>query len=430
MEKFKGKKLLVLGSNVGSVDIVKYARKNGAFVYVADYFPKKKSLAKLFADKAVQVSTADIGELGKLIEQEKIDGVLAGVSEFNLLNAMKLCELFELPFYCTRNQWDSIENKELFRKLCMEFNVPCPFTYYTGSQLPDGISGSINYPVIVKPVDSSSSNGISICRDIKALVLAIPEAIRNSEKGRFIIEEFFAGEEFTAHYTIANGQVSLSCVDNRVPVAIHDGDVTTIPVARIYPSSFIDDYIRQVDDKMKILCESLNLDTGVMFIQGLYNSKENSFSIFEAGLRCAGEAPYRFIERINGISFMNNLVDYALLGETKDFDASKEDPYFGGKICCVTSFVSKGGRIGKIINYEETAHTLKSIVDSECRYHEGDETPNGNTLRQIVIRFVLICDSQAQLVRDIEYINNSVKVLDVNGNDMCLTFNTRSFYSK
>ena len=52
MEKFKGKKLLVLGSNVGSVDIVKYARKNGAFVYVADYFPKKKSLAKLFADNA------------------------------------------------------------------------------------------------------------------------------------------------------------------------------------------------------------------------------------------------------------------------------------------------------------------------------------------------------------------------------------------
>ena len=56
-------------------------------------------------------------------------------------------------------------------------------------------------------------------------------------------------------------------------------------------------------------------------------------------------------------------------------------------------------------------------------------TPNGNTLRQIVIRFVLICDSEEQLIDDVEYINKSVKVLNVNGEDMCYKFDARSFFN-
>lgn len=430
MRKFEGKKLLFLGSNVGTADMIRYAKENGAFTIVADFLPVEKSFGKQLADSNVLISTGDLDNLKEYIETTGVNGVLAGVSEFNLLNAMRLCDYFHFPFYCTKEQWDLIENKENFRKLCIDHGVPVPRTYFVGDNLSSKSFPLVEYPVIVKPVDGSASIGITICRDKPTLLKAVEEAKYNSEIGRFIIEEFAEGDEFAAHYTIVNGKASLSSVDNRVPVSVHKGEVTTIPVARVYPSTFINQYIEQINPQMLQLCQSFGLNTGVLFIQGLYNKEKNRFYIFEAGLRCAGEAPYRFIERINGISFMNNIVDYALLGEAKDFDASKEDPYFGGKICCVTSFVSKGGRVGKIINYEKTAHALKSIVDSECRYHEGDETPSGNTLRQIVIRFVLICDSKAQLLRDVEYINNSVKVLDTDGNDMCLTFNARTFYSK
>ena len=427
IRKFEGKKLLLLGSNVGTLDLIRYAKKHGAYTIVADNLSVEESIGKQFSDDNVLISTGDIETLKEYIRDHNVNGVFAGVSEFNLLNAMKLCDFFGFSFYCTKDQWDAIEDKESFRQLCLKFHVPCPHTYYTGTQLPDHLLASINYPVIIKPVDSCSSIGISICRDKESLISSIPEAVNNSKKRRFIIEEFFEGDEFSAHYTIANGQVSLSCVDNRIPVAIHDGDVTTIPIARIYPSSFIDEYIKQVDDKMKELCKSLHLDTGVLFIQGLYNKKSNRFSIFEAGLRCAGEAPYRLIEKINGISFMNNFVDYALLGRVDNFESRNDDPYLKGKICCVASFVSKGGRVGKILHFEETVKAIPSIIDSECRYHEGDLTPSGNTLRQIMLRFVLICDNREQLIKDIETINNSIEVLDDRGMAMCYTFDAKRY---
>lgn len=430
MKKFKGKKILFLGSNVGTLDMIKYAKENGAYTIVADFLPPEKSFGKQVSDDNVLISTNDIERLKEYIEKKKIDGVFAGVSEFNLLNAMSLCEYFGFPFYCTKKQWDSIENKEYFRKLCKKFEVPCPCTYFTGNNFPTELFSAICYPVIVKPVDSCSSKGISICRNKESLITAIPEAKKHSNKKRIIIEEFFEGEEFSAHYTIANGEVTLSCVDNRVPVAIHQGDVTTIPIARLYPSTFTNEYIKQVNEQVIKLCQSLKMNTGVLFVQGLYNKQRKQFSIFEAGLRCAGEAPYRLIEKVNGISFMNNLVDYAILGHVQGFDNSKEDPYMHDKICCIASFVAKGGRVGRIQNFDETVNKVPSLVDSECRYHEGEIIPDGNTLKQIMLRFVLICDNYEQLINDMSFINNSIKVLDEKGQSMCYTFNAGDYFNQ
>ena len=79
--------------------------------------------------------------------------------------------------------------------------------------------------------------------------------------------------------------------------------------------------------------------------------------------------------------------------------------------------------------FDDAVKAVPSIVDSECRYHEGDIVPDGNTLRQIMLRFVLICNNRKQLVKDIEYINNTVKVLDVDGQNMCYTFDAKSYYN-
>ena len=426
-KKFEGKKLLLLGSNVGTSDLLTYAKENGAYTIVADNLPEEKSFCKRYADKSVLISTADIEQLEVLIRREKIDGVLAGISEFNLLSAMKLCEDLSLPFYCTRRQWDMIEDKEQFRQLCRDHGVPSPQTFFSGSEPTRDILNRIVLPVVVKPVDSSSSIGVHICRKRDDLVHAVNDAFSHSVKKRIIIEEFFEGEEFTAHYSIVNKDVSLACIDNRVPVFVHQGDVTSVPIARLYPSSFTEEYLKQVDGKMIDLCKSLDLDCGVLFVQGLYNKPKNRFVIFEAGLRCAGEAPYRFLEKINGVNFFNSLVDYSLLGKTDSRDAGKNDEFLNGRYACVLSFVSKGGTIAGIDNFDNIERRIPSIIDKECRYKVGDNTPSGDTLRQIVLRFVLVCDSQKQMVEDIERINDTVKVLSDKGDDLCFTFDVNKY---
>lgn len=426
MKKFHNKKLLVLGSNAGSTDIVRYARDNGAYTIVADYLEPAKSPAKLIADENVLISTAATEELDKLIKQKHIDGVLAGISEFNLLQAMSLSKLNGLRFYCNKEQWDTIENKENFRKLCLQHHIPCPQTYYMGDG--NDIKEEFPFPLIVKPVDSSSSIGITICKDQTNFQQAIREAKESSSVHRIIIEDYFDGNEFSAHYSIANGKARLVCIDNRYPAAVNEGMVTTIPIARVYPSSIIDEYIEQVDTNMKHLCESLHLESGVLFIQGLYNRQKNKFCVFEAGLRCAGEVPYRFIEKINGVNFMHNLIDYTLLGKSEDYDIMKEDPYMKGKICGTVSFATKGGVVGKILHLEESVKAIPDVIEYECRYKEGAETPSGNTLRQLMLRFVIVSENKDVFKKNIHYLNHHIQVMDNQGQEMCIRFDENLLY--
>ncbi len=89
MEKFVGKKILFLGSNVGTIDMIRYAKQQGAYTIVADYLPKEKSFGKQVADDEVLISTGDLDALKQYIKENHIDGVFAGVSEFNPLTPAK-----------------------------------------------------------------------------------------------------------------------------------------------------------------------------------------------------------------------------------------------------------------------------------------------------------------------------------------------------
>lgn len=417
---FSEKTLLVLGTNVGSVEIVNYAKAHGAHTIVADYLAPEKSPAKLVADEHVLLSTGNVSELSQLIKARHVDGVFAGVSEFNLLKAQELCELNGLPFYCNRRQWDMIENKVLFRDLCERHGVPTPYTFFRG--VAELAAAPYCPPVVIKPDDSNSSRGVAFCFDKNSQASAIAQASCLSSVNRVIIEEFFQGEEFTAHYVVDHGKASLMCIDNRYPAILHDAK-TSIPIARVYPCRYVSQYMEKVNPRVVSMIESLGLECAVVFVQGLYNKNSKRFAIFEGGLRCAGEAAYRITDYLHGVNFLHNLVDYSLLGTTTK-PAIENMLSTDKRVACVLSFAARGGTIAEIIGVESVTEQLPSLIHFEQRYHVGDTLPEGDTLRQIVLRFTLVCDSLDELKQHIDFINTGVSVRDAAGNDLCVRFNS------
>ena len=88
------KKFLILGTSVGSVDIVKYAKSKGVYTYVADYLVKDESAAKQVCDEDVMISTGDIDALTSFAREHLVNAVFAGVSEFNIESARKVSSPF------------------------------------------------------------------------------------------------------------------------------------------------------------------------------------------------------------------------------------------------------------------------------------------------------------------------------------------------
>lgn len=420
MKKYDGKRLLMLGSNAMSCEIVEYARRNGAHVAVTDFLPIEKSPAKQLADEALFISTADIDALTEYGRRESIDGVFAGISEFNLIQARKLSEALGLRYYCDENQWDLIERKDRFKALCLEYGVQTPKEWFSGTatEFERFDKAALRYPLVVKPVDGSASQGVTICEGEEALTRAAANAFEVSASQKIIIEAFAQGHEFTAHYTVCGGKAALACVDNRYPAALHPGSVTTIPIARVYPALFQKRFVRTVTPRLTALCEGIGLDTAILFFQGLYDERKDAFTIFEAGLRSAAESPCRFLERITGQNQVYLLLDYILLGASS-YDLGLEKPDLNGKCCAVVSFASAGGVVAEIRGLEEV-QSLPEVIRVENRYPVGSAVPNGDTLRQIMLRFVILTESREALARTIERINAAVHATDIQGNEMLI----------
>ena len=111
------------------------------------------------------------------------------------------------------------------------------------------------------------------------------------------------------------------------------------------------------------------------------------------------------------------LVDYILTGES-DYDLNLEDPDLHGKTCGIVSFTAIGGKVGRIDGLEETLSKMPNIIRFENRYPVGSIAPDGNTLRQLMLRFIMVCESREEMVKDIAYLNDHIHVYDTNGKNM------------
>ena len=280
MGKFEKKRLLELGTNVGSVELVRYAKEEGAYVIVADYLPEEKSEAKQYADETVMISTTDIESLCELGRKRKIDGVFCGISEVNLLSVRKVAERLNLPCYFTQEQWEKTENKAEFKKICENYGIPVAKRYEVAYEELLYQRDDLKYPVVVKPVDRSAGIGIHICYSQEELIAGYKDAYEKSFCHQVIVEEYLVGLEYTATYSVINGEFTISAIYDRY---VNCGLKNQIPVTEVhvYPSKYVMQYMDKVNPKLIEMMKSLGFSNGSFFVQGIAN--EESVYIFEAG---------------------------------------------------------------------------------------------------------------------------------------------------
>lgn len=88
-------KLLILGSDYGTYDLVKRAKERGLYVVVADLMTTSPS--KEIADEAWLLSTTETDKLEKKCRENDIGAVLTGASDFNIEQSRKLCSRLGFP---------------------------------------------------------------------------------------------------------------------------------------------------------------------------------------------------------------------------------------------------------------------------------------------------------------------------------------------
>ena len=213
-EQLKGKKLLVISSDVNDKPFVEAAKEMGVYVICCDrYSDHAVSPAKSISDEAWDIDYRDTELIAQRCRESGVNGVIAGYGEDRVYFAAKVSKTIGTPFYATMEQIDFTRDKLAFKEKCRLHGIRTPQDYTIENTETD--ETTVHFPVIVKPSDNGGRKGISICQTIEELQRAIVEAKEFSTNGKVVVEDYISGTELIAVYTIKNGEYSLSCVNDK-----------------------------------------------------------------------------------------------------------------------------------------------------------------------------------------------------------------------
>lgn len=357
------KKILLLGGSAQQVIAIEKAKQLGFFTILCDYLPDNPG--QYSADKFYLASTTDKDLILRISQEEKIDGILAYASDPAAPTAAYVAEKLNLP----TNPYKSVYtlcNKDSFRKFLKDNSFSVPMSMgFTSEQDAFSSCTDLQFPIIIKPVDSSGSKGITVLKSNDGLKDALHFAFSFSRGKRIIVEEFIEKNHpylIGGDIFIVDGKVCLwgllNCHrDNRVN--------PLVPVGKSFPLALKIEQENLVKGVLQNLVTKLGIRFGAMNVE-LIIGKNGQCYVIDAGPRAGGN----MIPDLLGMIFNVDLVDMAVKAAMGEHLELKEICPGQGYYATHNLHSSKNGIYGTI----EFDDVIEKYIVKKCLYKDvGDK---------------------------------------------------------
>ena len=415
--ELNGKKLLIMGANPETIPLVELANEMGIKTYVTSNRPDDP--AKKFAYKSCDVDGMDVPGLVALAREEKIDGILVGVADILVPAYCKACNALGFHCYASQEIVDVFSYKDVFKATCERYGIHGIPEYYLDAERRREDLDKIKYPVMVKPVDSCSGMGMTVCFSEDELAPAVEKALDASKVKRFIVERYMQCEDMGMYYTFKDGYCSASCIYDRYTTDEQKG-LSRVCLGGTYPSKHIGEYFERMHDNACRMFRDIGIRNGVLMLSAFYEDGE--FYVYDTGFRLQGEAPHLLMKAVHGFDQREMLINFALTGSEGKIDLSEQDdPFFRGRWAATLWVLLREGTIAKIEGMDDIENDQRVVADIR-RLHEGDTVLSEwiGTEKQVMTRLYLVCDSKQELADTLKEYMAKIKVYDTHGNAMAL----------
>lgn len=356
------KKLMILGGDNKSIPVIVAAKKRGYYTILCDYNNNLESIKMV--DKFYCVSVFDKKKLYEIAKEEEVKGIVSYSSDKIALIACEIANLVGV----TKNPVNSIETlirKDKFRQFLKDndFNVPhCEYFNELNIDVINKIK-KMSFPLMVKPVDSAGSTGVTKIETLEQIQQAYNVAKTNSQSGQVIVEEFIemnhecmiAGDAF-----VYNGTIEFfGLLNSHRGLQYHP----FIPTGTSYPF-FIKDKEQQIKDTVQKVIKELKIDNGPLNLELMYG-KNNKLYIIEIAPRNGGNLIPDIIQDTYGVDLFDALVSSAV-GDRPNLQSNVKYKY-------ATTYVLRSEKKGqfKSVIYDDE---LKKHIYKEVLYKkENDE---------------------------------------------------------
>jgi biotin carboxylase len=348
------RRVLFLGGAYQQIPIIKEARAAGLYAITCDYLPDNPG--HRFSDEYHNISTTDAEAVLALARKVRADYVIAYASDPNAPVAAYVAEELGLP----GNTYASVRilsEKDVFREFLRThgFNTPRAVGMNEAG-LDWSLTEGFQYPLIVKPVDSSGSKGVSKVFQSAELAGAAQYALSFSRKKRIVVEEFIEGNgaQLTGDGFVIDGDLVFSCfADQRYNERVNP----FVPCGATWPSRRPVEVIAKVHEEAGKIIRAAGLRNGPVNIEARVSPRDDVY-VMEIGPRSGGNFMPQAIKYSTGFDMVRASLD-VLMGNDVAVPSGERE--------CVAYYAvhsEHGGRLARL----NLSDRLKACVKEFHQY--------------------------------------------------------------
>jgi biotin carboxylase len=340
-------KIMVLGAGRDQVPIIKKAQQMGfdtIVVSVGGNYP-----GFLIADKSYEVNVVDKERVLEVARLEKICGIVTDALDASVPTVAYVAEKMGLPGIghdCALK----FTNKYEMRQVCTKIGIPVP-KHFRAATLGEAMdcSKELSFPLMIKPVDSGGSRGVSKVNHLSEFESKFDNALRCSRSKKVIIEEFFQGNEFVVAGFVIDHEYTNLGIGERYYFTIPD---LFVPSRTLFPCLLSQDLKERVIEMDARLVRHCGLEFGITHSEYLIDRENGDVRLVEIAARGGGVFIASGLTPLScGIDPTELLIELATGKTGVRIDSNRRVNRASGYIC----FYLPEGTIREIVGLDEVS---------------------------------------------------------------------------
>lgn len=318
------RKLMLLGGLRYLLPVIDAAHDIGCHVITCDYLPD--NIAHKYSDEYHNVSILDKDAVLSLAQDLKIDGIMSFAVDPGVVTAAYVADRMGLPQAGPYESVCILQNKERFRSFLETngFNVPKSKGFSTYAEA-YADRDYFTWPVIVKPVDSAGSKGVSRVESPENLKLAFDNAKSHSFSGKVIIEEFIEKDGCSSDSDCFSVDGELEFVSFSAQRFDESASNPYTPAAYSWPSTMTKAQESELTSELQRLIALLGMRTSIYNVETRVG-KNGKCYIMEVSPRGGGNRLAEMLRMATGVDMITAAVKAALGEKVTDII---QKPYDG-----------------------------------------------------------------------------------------------------
>ena len=304
------KTILLLGGARYALPIIEEAHKLDCKVITCDYLPD--NIAHRYSDGYENVSIVDKEKVLATAERLNIDAIMSFACDPGVITAAYVAEKMGLPNVGPYESVCILQNKNRFRTFLQSngFNVPRSIKANSSKEALELIE-QLTFPVIVKPVDSAGSKGVTRIDSADHLKKAAEFAINHSIVGECIIEEFLESKGYPSDSECfsVNGKLTFASWSAQHFDRYCDNPFT--PAGFTWEPSISEANRSELENELQRLLSILNMQTSIYNVE-TREAVDGKAYIMEVSPRGGGNRLAEMLGYATGINLIEASIKAAL----------------------------------------------------------------------------------------------------------------------